>query len=71
MWEYDIYRMSEKFHHLHHDFFKFPIKYNIYSMKPSSNYRKTMFQWLKSKEQLDLMIKENCSNTFIIKKPII
>ena len=71
MWEYDIYRMSEKFLHLHHDFYKFPIKYKIYTMKPTINYRKIMFQWLKSNEQLDLMINEKCPNGFIIKKPII
>ena len=69
MWEYDIYRMSEKFHHLHHDIYKFQIKYNIYTMKTNENYRSIMFQWSKSKEQLKLMIEDKCPNDFIIKKP--
>ena len=69
MWEYDIYRMSEKFHHLHHDFFKFPIKYNIYTMKASQNYKNEMFVWSKSDKQINLMLNENCSFNFELKKP--
>ena len=69
MWEYDIYRMAEKFKHLHHDFFNFTIKYNIYTMIPTYNYRREMFHWSCSKEQLNLMIKEKCPNNFSIKVP--
>ena len=68
MWEYDIYRMSEKFSQLHHDFFKYPIKYNIYTMKPSDLYRREMFKWKNSEEQLKLMKEENCPYDFIINK---
>jgi hypothetical protein len=69
MWEYDIYRMSEKFIHLHHDFFKFPIKYNIYIMKASQNYKNEMFAWSKSEKQLYLMLNEKCFYNFELKKP--
>ena len=69
MWEYDIYRLSEKFCHLHHDFFKFPIKYNIYTMKASQNYKKEMFGWTKSDRQIHLMLNENCFYNFELKKP--
>ena len=69
MWEYDIYRMSEKFCHLHHDFYKFPIKYNIYTMKASQNYKKEMFGWSKSERQINLMFNENCFYNFELKKP--
>jgi len=69
MWEYDIYRMREKIFHLHHDFFKFPIKYNIYTMKASQNYRNEMFDWSKSDNQIYLMLHENCSFNFELKEP--
>ena len=61
--------MREKFNHLHHDFFKFPIKYNIYTMKPSQNYKNEMFDWSKSDQQIYLMLNENCSFNFELKKP--
>lgn len=43
-------------------------KYKIYIMKPSQLYYNEMYRkWKNSKEQLDLMINENCSNSnFII-----
>ncbi len=69
MWEYDIYRLTEKFCHLHHDIFEFPIKYNIYTMRPSDFYRREMFEWKKSEEQLKLMKEEDCPYDFIIAKP--
>ena len=69
MWEYDIYRMAEKFKHLHHDFFNFTIKYNIYTMIPTYNYKREMFHWSCSKKQLELMLKEECPYNFIIKVP--
>ena len=52
MWEYDLYKMSKKFCHLHYDIFKFPIKYKIYIMKASQNYKNEMFAWSKSEKQL-------------------
>ena len=69
LWEYDIYRIKEKFCHLHHHIFKFPIKYNIYTMMPSEKYIREMFYWKKSESQLKLMVEDNCPNNFNITMP--
>ena len=66
VWEYDLYRLKEKFLHLHYHFFKFPNKFNIYTMMPSENYRKEMYYWEKSESQIKLMLEEKCPNNFII-----
>ena len=69
-WEYDIYRYSEKFLHLHHDFYYFPRSYTTYKMKPSEYYKNEMFAFYNNQQSLlDLMIKEKCINDFIIIKP--
>lgn len=68
-WEYDIYRYSEKFCHLHYDIYEYPRKFLIYQMKPSENYKNEMFAWKKTPEQLQLMIEEKCNNDFSIIKP--
>lgn len=68
-WEYDIYRKSEKFLHLHHDIYKLPRRFTIYKMKPTKKYKNEMFVWKNEKNQLKLMIKENCINSkFIVEK---
>ena len=68
-WEYDIYRKSEKFLHLHHDIYKYPKNFTIYKMLPSQNYKNEMFAWKNDKNQLKLMIQERCINSkFIIQK---
>ena len=68
-WEYDIYRKSEKFLHLHHDIYKFPRHFTIYKMNPSKNYKNEMFSWKKEEAQLKLMVHEKCLNSkFIIQK---
>ena len=69
LWEYDIYRLSEKFRWLHHHFFKFDIKYKIHTMKPSDIYADKMFRWRISKSQLKLMIEDTCPYDFILTKP--
>ena len=69
-WEYDIYRYSEKFLHLHHDLYDFPRSYTIYKMKPSEYYKNEMFAFYNNQQSLlDLMIEEKCINDFIIIKP--
>ncbi len=68
-WEYDIYRKSEKFLHLHHDIYKLPKHFTIYKMKPSTKYKNEMFVWKNEKNQLNLMIKEKGINSkFIVEK---
>ena len=37
-------------------------------MKPSDVYAKEMFMWTKSKNQLKLMIEDNCPYDFIMTK---
>ena len=65
-WEYDNYRLPEKYWHLHHDIYKYRNKYFIYKMNASEKYRNQMFPWKNTKNQLNLMLNENCSNFKII-----
>ena len=67
--EYDIYVNSEKILHLHHDFYYFPIKFTIYKMKPSIEYKNEMFRFSNKKEQYKLMIDEKCIYNFTEIKP--
>jgi len=59
-WDFDNYRLSEKYLHFHHDIYKIQVNYTLYEMKPSEDYRKEMFVWRNSKRQIDLMINEKC-----------
>ena len=61
-WEYDNYRLTEKYLHLHYQIYKYEIKYNIYKMNSSQNYKNKMFPWKNTKEQIDLMLKEKCED---------
>ena len=63
-WEYDNYRLSQKYLHLHHDIYQYPINFTIYKMKSSLQYMKAMFPWRSNKEQIDLMLNEKCNNKF-------
>ena len=68
-WEYDIYRKSEKFLHLHHNIYQFKRNFTMYRMIPSKKYKNEMFAWKNTKEQIQLMIQEKCYNSkFIIEK---
>ena len=69
LWEYDIFRLSEKFFFLHHHLYKFDIKYKIHTMKPSDIYAKKMFFWERSESQLKLMLEDKCPYDFVITKP--
>ena len=70
LWDYNIYKISEKKRHFHFDFNKFPHNnFTIFRMEPSSVYKKKMNIWKHTKSQLKLMVKEKCINDFsIIKK---
>ena len=63
-WEYDNYRLSAKFFHLHHDIYEFPRNFSIYKMKPSEKYKNEMFSWKNDKNQLKLMVQEKCYHNF-------
>jgi hypothetical protein len=69
-WEYDNYRLTEKYLHLHPEIYKKEIKYNIYKMKASNNYKNKMFPWKNTKIQRDLMLKEKCDDFYGFSKYI-
>ena len=69
LWEYDICRLLEKFLWFHHHFYKFDIKYKIYTMKPSDIYANQMFRWRATQSQLKLMIEDKCTYDFVLTKP--
>jgi hypothetical protein len=66
-WDFDNYRLSEKYLHFHHDIYNLNMNYTLYEMKPSEDYRKEMFVWRNSKRQVDLMINEKCREFNVIK----
>ena len=68
LWEYDIMRLDLKFLFLHHDISKFKINYKIFTMQPSETYISEMFSWKRSPEQLKLMLEDNCTYDFEIRK---
>ena len=68
-WEYDIYHKATKINHLHYSISNFTRKYTIYRMPPSKIYKKKMYIWNRTQEQLDLMINDTCPNDFEIIKP--
>ena len=69
LWEYDFYKLSEKYYHLHPSVYSFPYNYTIYKMDASLKYKKYMYPFTNSKKQRKLMKKEKCNNNFIIIKP--
>ena len=69
IWEYDMYRLSEMYKHLHHYLYKFDIKFQIFSMKPSDTYASKMFSWGKKAFQKGLMVDDNCTYDFTETKP--
>ena len=69
VYEYEIYKLSEMFLHLHHFVFKLNQKYIIHLMKPSERYASKMFRWIYSHAQRNLMLEENCPYDFTIIKP--
>ena len=65
LFDYNIYKISEKILSYHYDLFRFPHNnFIIYRMNPSSNYNKTMYIWKNSKKQKKLMFKEKCIKNF-------
>ena len=70
-WEYNLYKIIEKYRHFHYDLYKFPFSnFTIYRMEPSNIYIDKMKKWKNNKIQRKLLIKEKCLNNFriIIKK---
>ena len=69
VYEYDIYPITIKIIHLHHILYKYKRNYNIYEMFPSEEYKEKMKIWEFSGQQIELMMKDNCTNDFILFKP--
>ena len=62
VWEFENYRLTEKYLHLHRDIYNYTYNYNIYKMYPSLKYKREMFPWINSRQQRNLMIKEKCGD---------
>ena len=69
LWEYDFYKLSERYLHLHYSVYTFPFKYIIYLMKASEIYKKSMYPFFNTEKQRELIIKERCDNNFYIIPP--
>ena len=69
IWEYDFYKLSERYYHLHYSVYTFPFNYTIYKMKASESYKASMFPFKNSIMQRKLMIEEKCDNNFYIIPP--
>ena len=72
LWDYNIYKTSEKIILYHYDLYKYPHNnFTIFRMEPSFKYSKKMYIWKNNKIQRKLMIREKCSNYFsLINKEI-
>ena len=68
LWEYDLYKLSERYFHLHYSVYKFPFNYKIYKMNSSKMYSKIMIPWFNKLNQRKMMLKEKCHNNFYIIK---
>ena len=56
LFDYNIYKMSEKIFAFHYDLYQFPHDNFVnYRMEPSPNYNKTMFIWKNNKRQRNLI----------------
>ena len=63
-WEYDIYQMEHKLYHMHHSLYEYQRNYTIYRMEPSEKYKKEMYIWTRSDEQIKIMLNDTCPNKF-------
>ena len=72
LWDFNIYKTSEKILLYHYDLYKFPYhNFTIFRMEPSNQYREIMYNWKNNKIQNKLMVKEKCQNYFsLINKEI-
>lgn len=69
LWEYDFYKLSERYLHLHYSVYTFSFNYNIYKMNISENYKKLIYPFHNSENQRKLMIEEKCNNKFVLIPP--
>lgn len=69
LWEFDIYKLSERYLHYHYSVYKFPFNYFVYKMNVSEKYKKIMLPFFNSEIQRKLMLEEKCNNNFYIIPP--
>jgi hypothetical protein len=69
LWEYDFYKLSEKYLFLHYSVYTFSFNYTIYKMNVNDNYKKLMYPFQNSEKQRKIMIEEKCVNNFHIIPP--
>jgi len=69
IWEYDFYKLSERYLHLHYSVYSFSFNYTIYQMNASENYKKIMYPFNNSNKQRKLLLEEKCDNNFHIILP--
>ena len=62
VWDYNIYKISDKIKAFHYDLYEYPNKFIIFRMEPSLFYQKIMCKWKNNKIQRKLMLKEKCIN---------
>ena len=69
LWEYDFYKLSERYLHLHYSVYTFSFNYTIYKMNLSKNYKKLIYPFKNSERQRKHMIQAKCDNNFHIIPP--
>lgn len=69
LWEYDFYKLSERYLHLHYSVYTFSFNYTIYKMNASENYKILMYPFYNSEKQRKIMMEEKCDNNFQIISP--
>ena len=66
VWDFNIYKNSEKIFHYHYDLYKYPHNFTIFRMEPSEYYKTKMYYWRLTMKQRYLMVNEKCENNFRI-----
>lgn len=69
LWEFDFYKLSERYLHYHYSVYNFSFNYIVYTMKVSENYKKIMYPFNNSEIQRKLMLEEKCNNNFKLISP--
>ena len=65
-WEYDIYQKEHQLYHLHHSLYNYLRNFTIFRMEPSEQYKKNMYIWARTDEQMNIMLNDICPNGFKI-----
>lgn len=69
LWEYDFYKLSERYLHLHYSVYTFSFNYTIYKMNLSKRYKKLVYPFRNTEKQRKQMIEARCDNNFDIIPP--